>query len=235
MAKRAVHKKAAKRRKSVENESGRRAVNAKGARKERSKGADVFILVALGLILVATAIYFIPAAAVARPAILWLVLGAVAVVFAGGRPSKETNLFLKLIVGVTLVLAAIVSGAIFLPKLPYFRGDMQPWLTVEERLMSDPETGAKGYPYRPKEVDRWVAGVKRDPLKPVDLSLILREAVKNLQMADATRVIEAAFKAQPAQDGLVRQNARELRKAVDESIASDRLCAERLTQIIGDG
>ncbi len=148
-----------------------------------------------------------------------------------GAPSTKRFLVLAL-----LVVAAIGAAwalTVYLPKLPFIRGDLEPWLTYEKRLRQ-PEGQAQFYEYRPREVEKWLGGVRKSGADAKDLRLILDRAVRWLSIPDATRVIEAAHAAQSAHTSVVAEFALKLRAKTGTASAEERDCRARLDRVLGN-
>lgn len=136
-------------------------------------------------------------------------------------------------VGILVVLgiAALAAGSYYLPKTSLFEGDTQPWLTYENRLV-EPEDGNAFYDYRAKEVGRWVAGTQEKGIEKADLEVILQRSDRWLKLPDATKILEAAYDAQPNHRTLVISYATKLREKAQPSSAEERACRARLDRLI---
>lgn len=145
--------------------------------------------------------------------------------------SAGAGKFFGLAFVVVLAIAILAAAGYYLPKTGLFKGDTQPWLSYEDRIV-EPEGGGAYYPYRNREVGRWVQGVQQKGIERDDLDVILRRAERWLALPDATQILEAAYHAQPGQKSLVVGYATKLRAKAQPSSAEERACRARLDRLI---
>ena len=115
-------------------------------------------------------------------------------------------------IGVFLLIAAVIVGAIFAFKAFQPKEDPTPWKSYQERIevTATPSGPEKKYQYRERELKNWIAGVKNKEVRQSEFENIVSIAARWLTLEDATKVVLAAAGAHPEWKSSVAPHAAKL-------------------------